>query len=93
MTPAVGMLIIGIWNILVFVLYGVDKAFAKLDLRRVSEAALLLCSLLAGGVGAWCGMHIFHHKIRKLRFRVVSLLSVAITLGVSGVLVYMAYFK
>ena len=58
----------GILSALAFLLYGWDKAQAKLHRRRVPEAALLGCALLGGSAGAALGMALFHHKIRKPPF-------------------------
>lgn len=51
-----------------FVLYGLDKHRARCGARRISERALLLWAL-PGGIGAWLGMCVFHHKTRKVHFR------------------------
>lgn len=59
----------GVLSILAFVLYGWDKALAKLRRRRIPEAALLGCALVGGGAGALLGMALFRHKIRKGAFR------------------------
>ena len=59
----------GVLSALSFILYGWDKAMAKLHRRRIPEAALLGCALLGGGAGAALGMALFHHKTRKGAFR------------------------
>ena len=64
-----------IWNIAVFLIYGVDKFFAIKKLSRVPENVLILIALLMGGIGAFFGMCLFRHKTRKLKFRVVIPLS------------------
>ncbi len=63
-------IILLIWNLSMFVLYGIDKAFAKREKRRISEKMLLLLPLFMGGLGAMFGMVIFNHKTSKPRFRV-----------------------
>lgn len=63
------LILLGVMSALSFLLFGWDKAMAKLKRRRIPEAALLGCSLLGGSAGALAGMLIFHHKIRKPRFR------------------------
>lgn len=60
---------LGVLSTLSFLLYGWDKAQAKLHRRRIPEAALLLCALLGGSAGALLGMALFRHKIRKPPFR------------------------
>lgn len=56
---------LGVLSTLSFLLYGWDKAQAKLHRRRIPEAALLFCALLGGSAGALLGMALFRHKIRK----------------------------
>lgn len=60
-----------IWNVIVFLIYGLDKLKAKKNLWRTTEAALLLCAAFLGGGGALCGMLIFRHKTQKLKFRIL----------------------
>jgi len=68
-------------NIVVLVVYGGDKLFAKLDKWRVPEKVLLLLALLGGSVGALLAMQIFRHKTRHFKFRygvpVILLLQIA----------------
>lgn len=59
----------GVLSALAFLLYGWDKAQAKLHRRRVPEGALLSCALLGGSAGALLAMALFRHKIRKPAFR------------------------
>ncbi len=64
-----------IYNLLVLLIYGLDKLFAKLKCRRIPEKLLILLTLIYGSFGALCGMVLFHHKISKPKFRyVVSML-------------------
>ena len=59
----------GVLSALALILYGWDKAMAKLRRWRIPEAALLGCALAGGAAGALLGMILFHHKIRKNAFR------------------------
>ena len=72
---------LAIINIVVLVVYGGDKLFAKLDSWRVPEKVLLLLALLGGSIGALLAMQLFRHKTRHLKFRygvpVILLLQVA----------------
>jgi len=54
-------------NLIVFVMYGVDKFKAVKDMWRIPEKTLLL-SAVFGAPGALLGMIVFRHKIRKPKF-------------------------
>ena len=58
------------WNLLVFLLYGLDKWKAKQNLWRIPEKMLLTVCLAGGGIGAACGMLIFRHKTNHWSFRI-----------------------
>ena len=57
-------------NIITCIVFGVDKRKAKKGKWRVPEAALILLSVIGGSIGALIGMHLFHHKTRKAKFKV-----------------------
>lgn len=78
------------WNLVVFILYGVDKAKAKRGSRRIPEKALLWCAFLLGGVGGMAGMLVFRHKTRHTKFRV--LLPVALILTLAAVGAYLWFY-
>lgn len=56
-------------NLYAFLLYGLDKYFAIRSYRRVPERKLLILALAFGSVGAFFGMLLFRHKIKKRKFR------------------------
>ncbi|MCR4688913.1 MAG: DUF1294 domain-containing protein [Saccharofermentans sp.] len=60
-----------LFNVLAFVIYGLDKSFARKDKRRVSERTLILVAVVGGAIGALAAMLIFHHKTRKPKFKLV----------------------
>ena len=60
--------IIGI-NIVAFVVYGLDKLFAKLRSWRVPELWLLALAAVGGSVGAYLAMQLFRHKTLHWKFR------------------------
>lgn len=64
-------IILLIWNMIVMLIYGIDKLRAKMHTSRISEKALLMCAFLLGGVGAMFGMIVFNHKTSKMKFRVI----------------------
>lgn len=66
------------YNVLVMLVYGLDKIRAKRGWRRTPEATLLWMAALCGAAGAWVGIFVLRHKSRKPRFVVgVSLMLVA----------------
>ncbi len=56
-------------NAISFISFGLDKMFAKLKKRRISEKTLLCLSVLGGALGSLLGMVLFNHKTSKPRFR------------------------
>lgn len=62
-------------NVITFAAYGIDKHKARHHERRISEASLLELSFVGGWLGAFIGMKVFHHKVRKWKFRVLVPLS------------------
>lgn len=69
-----------IWNLLIFLIYGIDKSKARRGAWRVPEKILLILGLACGGFGAWLAGIIFHHKTRKWYFKTVWFLGMVITL-------------
>jgi len=57
-------------NVAAFALMGLDKYFARRDMRRIPEATLMGIAVIGGSVGAMGGMYFFRHKTRKPRFYV-----------------------
>lgn len=58
-----------ILNGIVFFVYGVDKYKAVRNKWRIPEITLLIAAVI-GVIGAFAGMHVFHHKTRKAKFYV-----------------------
>lgn len=85
---AIGILIM---NIATFLLFGLDKTFAKEKMWRIPEAVLLGIALLGGSFGAYAGMLAFRHKTRKPAFRVG--IPVIIIAQCLCVVVYYYFFK
>ncbi|MBE5821259.1 MAG: DUF1294 domain-containing protein [Clostridiales bacterium] len=57
-------------NIITFILFFLDKFYAKKEMWRISEKTLLISSIIGGSIGALFGMKTFRHKVRKTRFNV-----------------------
>ena len=73
--------ILTIWNLITFGIMGIDKAKAKAHTRRISEKNLLLSSFLMGAAGITLGALIFHHKTRKLIFKIMVPLSIVVNIS------------
>ena len=56
------------WNVLAFILYGVDKQKAKWNQWRIPEKVLLGVAFASGAFGALLGMRVFHHKTKHAKF-------------------------
>lgn len=54
-------------NLIVFVMYGIDKRKAIKQRWRIPEATLL-CAAVFGVFGALAGMKVFRHKTKKPKF-------------------------
>lgn len=74
------------WNLITFLLMGIDKWKAKHERRRISEKTLLLSCFAMGAIGGGIGMLAFHHKTRKLKFQILVPAAVAVNfLAVAGI--------
>ena len=69
-----------IWNLLVFMIYGIDKSKARKGAWRIPEKYLLSFAFILGGFGAWLAGITFHHKTRKWYFKTVWFLGIVTTL-------------
>lgn len=58
-------------NVLAILIYYVDKRKAIASAWRIPEKTLILIAALGGGYGAYFAMKVFHHKTKKLKFRVL----------------------
>lgn len=85
-------MLIGIYlavvNLVAFVAYGIDKRRARRGDWRIPERTLLALGFVGGGLGAFLGMRVFHHKTRKLRFRLLVPLTLVLTLVAGGSALY-----
>ena len=70
-----------VWNVIVLALYGADKRKARKGKWRTSEATLIVCAFLMGGVGALLAMSLFRHKTKHLKFRLLVPLAVVVNIG------------
>lgn len=58
-------------NAAAFVVYGLDKLYAKKHAWRVPEKTLLALAAFGGGGGALLAMLVFRHKTKHVRFVVL----------------------
>lgn len=82
------ILLIAVWNIIVFILYGADKLLAIKGAGRISEKRLLSSAFFLGGVGALAGMQCFRHKTKHLSFNIAVPIAFALTLAAVIFLLY-----
>ena len=57
-------------SLLAFAAFGLDKYKAKTNRWRTRERTLFLFALLGGGIGAFLGMKVFHHKTLHKQFAI-----------------------
>lgn len=76
------------WNVITFLIMGIDKYKAKHDKQRISERNLLLCALLMGGIGIGLGMAVFKHKTRKIKFKIL----VPVTIILNAAIIYALFY-
>ena len=69
-----------IWNLIIFLIYGIDKFKARRGAWRIPEKYLLSFAFFCGGFGAWLEGITFHHKTRKWYFKTVWFLGIVTTL-------------
>lgn len=61
------ILLLVLFNLITFFVFGYDKYLARTNRRRISEKTLLTLALMGGSVGAVFAQKIFRHKSRKYR--------------------------
>jgi len=74
-------LVYGIASTACFIGYALDKRAAENNQWRVSETILLMIGLAGGWPGAILAQEIFRHKTKKLAFRTLFWMSVAINMA------------
>jgi uncharacterized membrane protein YsdA (DUF1294 family) len=77
-------------QILPFLIYGIDKLFAKLGFFRIPEKALLATTFFFGIIGSIAAMMIFKNKTRKTsflhNFKVIALLRIIVLVSLGLIL-------
>jgi uncharacterized membrane protein YsdA (DUF1294 family) len=82
------VLIMALWNIVTFAMYGIDKRKAMKGKRRISERSLILCAFIMGSVGALLGMSVFRHKTKHLKFKLLLPVALIINIGIVALVWY-----
>jgi len=77
-------------NVVTFIVYGIDKLKAKKGWWRIPEATLLTLAVIGGSIGAWCGMMVWRHKTKHLKFKIGVPAILAIQLALL-IYVYLKY--
>ena len=77
-------------SVVAFAAFGIDKRAALKGKRRIPEARLHLMELVGGWPGAVLGAFVFRHKIRKPRYLLVLMLSIAVWLVAGWFLIELA---
>ena len=57
-------------NLIGFYMMWSDKRKAKWGKWRIPEQTLFIVTALGGGIGTIAGMYTFHHKTKKMKFKV-----------------------
>lgn len=78
-------------NLAAFILYGMDKSYAKKGARRIPERTLLFWAWIGGSIGAFLGMRLFHHKTLKPKFAVTVPLLMVLELVICGFCLFQNY--
>ena len=56
-------------NVVTFLVYGIDKRKAKQGSWRISEATLLILTIIGGSIRALLGMKVWRHKTQHKKFK------------------------
>ncbi len=62
-------------NIIAFVLFFMDKQKAKKDKWRIKESTLHIVGFLGGITGSIAAMILFHHKTKKPKFIIITIIA------------------
>ena len=57
-------------NVISFTMCYIDKKKAIKNSERISEKALMLVSLMGGCYFFYIAMYLFHHKTKKIKFKI-----------------------
>ena len=78
-------------QIVVFIIYGVDKALAKAGGGRVPELVLCASTVLFGILGSLAAMLLFRHKTAKTSFKVKYAVAAVLRIILLGAVGYLMW--
>ena len=87
------IIVLLIWNVLVMLVYGLDKLKAKKGAWRIPEKTLILMAALMGGVGAYAGMKVFHHKTKHKLFTIGVPFCILLNVAIAAAILYLENAK
>lgn len=70
------------WNVVTFLLMGIDKYKAIHNQWRISEQTLLTAAFAMGGFGSMAGSLVFRHKTKTWKFRLLLPIALLFNLSV-----------
>lgn len=82
------ILLMVVWNSIAFIMMGIDKRRAIKGGERISEKTLIMSAFIMGAVGIGGGAIVFHHKTRKVNFKVGLPVALIVNAAVIYGLVY-----
>ena len=62
-------------NLISFALFFADKQKSKRDKWRIKESTLHLVSFMGGTLGSIAAMILFHHKTKKPKFVIITIIA------------------
>jgi uncharacterized membrane protein YsdA (DUF1294 family) len=80
--------VLGVLNVLVFIVFAADKNAARKNSWRISEHTLILLGMF-GPFGAFGAMKMFRHKTQKIKFYLIPLFAVLQIAFLIGALIYL----
>jgi uncharacterized membrane protein YsdA (DUF1294 family) len=84
--PYLYLIWLALLSVILFILYGFDKARARSGGWRIPESTLHGMAIFGGVIGGWLGRSVFRHKTRKKLFTFVLVIGTLIHLGIAYLL-------
>ncbi len=81
------------FSLIALTLFLIDKSLSKKEgKRRIKEKTLLFFCVIGGGIGAYFGRKIAHHKTHKIYFSLVIDLTLILQLMILGAMITFVVF-